>query len=398
MHPYISSLYECDNTSCTRFIWAGETRVATIAASGEVHYWHGDHLGSSSVITDSTGTKAEAITYYPYGATRTDLPGTPVNVPYKYTGQEFDASTGLYDYGARHYDPVLGRLITADTIVPDPANPQDFNRYSYGRNNPLRYTDPTGHHSVESVATYSYATLAFTDRNSDGLLSDLDIHELYGSPFGTPTGNITIEQRDVLLSWMHGISNGLHVGSILNIVSPGGNRTAEFFNELMKFSPTSPQSAALRGYYELQTLAEPWIQPGDLLSFGAGFLQNLGRFAVGKLTARGIANPVPSTLARAIPGKGPFPTLGSPGEASVFVTDAAAIRGMNAAQISKRLGLPVSDGFTVIRFPTPATGLATPIVSNKPGFIGRGLTSGGAPEFVIPNGPIPSGATTTFIR
>ena len=55
------------------------------------------------MITDETGAKVQALTYYPYGATRTNnSPVTPaVNVPYKYTGKELDASTDLYYYGAR---------------------------------------------------------------------------------------------------------------------------------------------------------------------------------------------------------------------------------------------------------------------------------------------------------
>jgi len=52
---------------------------------------------------------------------------------------------GLYDYRARYYDPVLGRFISADTVVPEPGNPQALNRYAYVYNNPVRYTDPSGH-------------------------------------------------------------------------------------------------------------------------------------------------------------------------------------------------------------------------------------------------------------
>jgi hypothetical protein len=48
-------------------------------------------------------------------------------------------------YRARFYHPALGRFVSADTIVPEPRNPQDFNRYSYVRNSPIVYTDPTGH-------------------------------------------------------------------------------------------------------------------------------------------------------------------------------------------------------------------------------------------------------------
>ncbi|MBU1171185.1 MAG: RHS repeat-associated core domain-containing protein, partial [Proteobacteria bacterium] len=61
--------------------------------------------------------------------------------------QEYDSEAGLYNYNARMYDPAIGVFITADTIVPNFANPQNLNRYTYCNNNPLIYTDPTGHRS-----------------------------------------------------------------------------------------------------------------------------------------------------------------------------------------------------------------------------------------------------------
>jgi RHS repeat-associated protein len=61
-----------------------------------------------------------------------------------FTRQRLD-DTGLYFYNARYYDPTIGRFISADTIIPNPANPQAFNRYSYVLNNPLKYIDPTGY-------------------------------------------------------------------------------------------------------------------------------------------------------------------------------------------------------------------------------------------------------------
>lgn len=111
---------------------------------------HHNHLGSGAVVIDRAGNKVETLTYFPYGGTRTDLPGTPVNVPYKYTGQELDSSTGFYDYGARQYEPALGRFTSPDTIVPDARDPQSLNRYSYAQNNPLRYIDPSGHFGEEA--------------------------------------------------------------------------------------------------------------------------------------------------------------------------------------------------------------------------------------------------------
>jgi hypothetical protein len=62
----------------------------------------------------------------------------------------------LLDYGARWYDPALGRFVSADTIVPDPANSQSLNRYSYVLGNPLKYTDPSGHLYVDDPIADSH--------------------------------------------------------------------------------------------------------------------------------------------------------------------------------------------------------------------------------------------------
>jgi RHS repeat-associated protein len=51
--------------------------------------------------------------------------------------------------GARYYDPTIGRFISADTIAPDFYRPQTLNRYSYCLNNPLKYTEPSGHDVIE---------------------------------------------------------------------------------------------------------------------------------------------------------------------------------------------------------------------------------------------------------
>ncbi|MFC1870994.1 RHS repeat-associated core domain-containing protein [Chloroflexota bacterium] len=93
-------------------------------------------------MTDSDGDSEGTIKYYPYGDSRNST-GT-IATDKKFTGQRLDG-TGLYYYNARYYDPTIGRFISADTIVPDPANPQSLNRYSYCLNNPLKYNDPSGH-------------------------------------------------------------------------------------------------------------------------------------------------------------------------------------------------------------------------------------------------------------
>ena len=91
----------------------------------------------------ASGTRRQAVTYYPFGEVRTNT-GT-VDLPYKFTGHELDPETGLYYCGARYYDAPQGRFISPDTIVQSPGDPQTLNRYAYARNNPLLYTDPSGH-------------------------------------------------------------------------------------------------------------------------------------------------------------------------------------------------------------------------------------------------------------
>jgi len=110
-----------------------------------------------------------------------------------------------------------------------------------------------------------------------------------------------------------------------------------------------------------------------------------------------IRNLLPQRVARVIPGRGPFATLGRPGADDVFVTTVDDIAGLNPGQIAQRLGIPKSDVFTVIEFPTPATGLASPVFRDNPGFIGGGRTIGGAVEFVVPNGHIPPNAVIKVI-
>jgi RHS repeat-associated protein len=158
LHVWIGSLYEARGTTNLFHVFAGSRRIATFSpgtqlpgASGTTafHYYHPDHLGSSSLITDAGGLVAEHYEYSAYGRERANGTAAP-DVSHRFTGQIFDAEIGLYYYGARYYDADLGRFIQADTIIPDVFDPQSWNRYAYALNNPLKYTDPTGH-VVETV-------------------------------------------------------------------------------------------------------------------------------------------------------------------------------------------------------------------------------------------------------
>ena len=139
---YINKYYEVNLTTgnATSYYYLGDRLVAMKKSGENVTYVHQDHLGGTSVVSDSSGGLDSSISYHPYGSTRTGS----VSTDKKFTCQRLD-DTGLYYYNARYYEPQIGRFISPDTVVQNFANPQSLNRYSYVLNNPLKYSDPSGH-------------------------------------------------------------------------------------------------------------------------------------------------------------------------------------------------------------------------------------------------------------
>ena len=135
----------------TKYYSFNGKRVALSKGSSQTsyHYLFTDHLGSTSIAYDPATQSTSYQRYFPWGSHRAT--SAPVPTDREFTGQRYDASFGLYDYGARYYDPEIGRFIQPDTVIPDTANPQDWNRYTYVRNNPQKYVDPTGHFPLEGL-------------------------------------------------------------------------------------------------------------------------------------------------------------------------------------------------------------------------------------------------------
>jgi RHS repeat-associated protein len=111
---------------------------------GTVNFLHGDHLGSTSLTTDASGTLVARQLYDAWGNIRASASSGTMPTDIGYTGQRLDA-TGLMHFRARYYASSLGRFVSADTLVLSPSDPQQLNRYAYALNSPLNYTDPSGH-------------------------------------------------------------------------------------------------------------------------------------------------------------------------------------------------------------------------------------------------------------
>ncbi|WP_196139390.1 RHS repeat-associated core domain-containing protein [Aliikangiella sp. G2MR2-5] len=115
---------------------------------GTPRFYHSDHLSSTSAIFDSDGDEIQFSAYSTFGTTVHE--SGVKSTSYQYTGKEQD-STGLYYYGARYYDPAIGRFIQADSLYDPGAGIQGVNRYSYVANNPVKFNDPTGHSLAEGA-------------------------------------------------------------------------------------------------------------------------------------------------------------------------------------------------------------------------------------------------------
>lgn len=117
----------------------GPTGRIAKRVGGLTDYYHIDHLGSTRLTTDESGNVVTEVAYKPFGESITGQ-----DARYLFNGKEKDVSTGLYYYGARYYDPELGRFITRDVERKDIDDPQSLNKYSYCKNSPLTYVDPDG--------------------------------------------------------------------------------------------------------------------------------------------------------------------------------------------------------------------------------------------------------------
>jgi hypothetical protein len=146
---YIGNHFEWTGSTSTmkKYYYAGATRVVMRTGTSTINYLLGDHLGSTAITANSSGVKSAEIRYYPWGTERYTSGTTPTT--FKYTGQRAESGLGPYF-------TTLAGTTCACTVHQrgfggaGAGNPQAWDRYAYTLNNPLRYTDPSGHDYCDS--------------------------------------------------------------------------------------------------------------------------------------------------------------------------------------------------------------------------------------------------------
>ena len=111
----------------------------------DIFFYHTDHLGSTSYITDAKANVAQFDAYLPYGELLVDEHSSTEEMPYKFNGKEFDEETGLYYYGARYMNPRTSLWYGVDALI---ENYPTIGSYTYCSSNPIVFIDPDGNKKV----------------------------------------------------------------------------------------------------------------------------------------------------------------------------------------------------------------------------------------------------------
>ena len=134
---------------------AGYGYIPNDTTKEETFFYHSDHLGSTSYITDDHANITQYDAYLPYGELLVDEHSSSEDLPYKFNGKQFDEETGLYYYGARYMNPVTSLWYGMDALTEKYPN---VTGYCYTFNNPIKLLDPDGNSpigaAVEGISAF----------------------------------------------------------------------------------------------------------------------------------------------------------------------------------------------------------------------------------------------------
>ncbi len=264
LYPF--SDYQIKNGVPKLYLSLGDTAVATVEGATTT-YIHTDHLGGTTITTDSTGFITQELDYYPFGDTRIDNQYGGHSQDRQFTGHIKDAETELLYMGARYYPGSAGRFISQDPANLDLGSqsweskyerptelflrdPQQLNTYSYSRNNPIVNTDPGGDILPLALAI-GYAGLMIYDAydtantladSNSSISNKILAAGLFVSPVGEikAAGKLSKEALQVAINRQKGQVGEMNAGITKNTEmipsasNPGSNRIPDVLDHAGK--------------------------------------------------------------------------------------------------------------------------------------------------------------------
>ena len=226
----------------------------------ETFYYHSDHLGSTSYVTDGDGNITQYDAYLPYGELLVDEHSSSEDLPYKFNSKQFDEETGLYYYGARYMNPVASLWYGVDPLAEKfPAE----SVHTYTHNNPVKFIDPNG--KVAWIAVGAFA----------GGLINAGIAAYQGKP-----------AREIAGAALSGAVSGALIASGAGFVATAAGGTVASLGETL----------IGKGHINKRDIAESVVSNGVSAGIGTGVGKIIEKRAT-KLTAK-VANKYASSVVR----------------------------------------------------------------------------------------------------
>ena len=226
------------------------------------YYYLHDNLGGIQSVLDDKGNVVCTNDYLPYGEERNGDCMDKDEEDYGFTGKEKDEETGLMYYGARYYDPVIGRFTSPDPFLNNPnlkgeelqnllRDPQSLNMYTYARNNPLKYADPDGKFAVipaliaiagfigafiggiQNVAAPDIDSPPVYTKSEAEIITGIAIGEIAGSFLGIAAGKVAglgFKYIGQLRKYKDLIAKGVGADEASKIAREGGKYYGEYAN------------------------------------------------------------------------------------------------------------------------------------------------------------------------
>ena len=211
---------------------AGYGYIPNDTTKEETFFYHSDHLGSTSYITDDHANITQYDAYLPYRELLVDEHSSSEDLPYKFNGKQFDEETGLYYYGARYMDPKISMWLGVDPLMEKYPN---VTGYCYTMDNPIKFIDPNGKETyVIKNKTGTYTVVGGILNNNRGIyIASKDKSGKYtikGEMIGISTSTTTFYNTDANKG-----KGGWAIGAQIN---PNDKSGINFLNKIVSSNVT----------------------------------------------------------------------------------------------------------------------------------------------------------------
>ncbi len=250
-----------------------------------------DYLGSTSLTTGEDGLLRSRMAYVPYGGVFQPGVSGPDDFRPKFQGQELDQAAALYYFGARYYDPALGRFLTADTqLGSDLTTLDSLNRFAFALNNPVTFIDPTGHSVWDAIGGFLIGATEIVLGVAVDVLSDGALEPVGGALIGAGLNGVTYSVTNSSnFSWkQYGVQQGegaligLFTAGFGSEAEPGVSLASSEAAEEVAASTASQEAAELAAQSEGRELASAADEGFTEAESAAGRSEDLGEAGEGE--------------------------------------------------------------------------------------------------------------------